>query len=528
MNLDPNKVTEISFADLLSGRVKTLGWGILDWCSRWLAQPDGENKGDRWIFSSEQALFILRFYAIDERGAFLYRRAVLERPKGWGKSPLLAAICSAELLGPVRFSHFDSNRNPVGRPYPSAFVQIAAISEDQTDNTMALVGEMLTDGGAKERFSLDIGLSRVLAPGKRKLSRVTASPRSREGNRPTFVVMDETHLWLPVEGGPELAGVLRRNLAKTRGRSIETTNAPVPGQGSVAETSHDAWEQILAGTAFDNMLLFDTREVVVDDIYDKEQAFPALIKVYGDAGNPKTGWIDLDRIWAEINDPATLEHDARRYYFNQRVASASQWIKAPQWAAGERELRFNKKRDRYVLGVKSITTESAAVVAVRIEDGALFKVDLWEAPDRKGTWEVPVFQLDSLVRAHLDQENCLYVCVDPWTIQDVAGRWGADFEDKVEGVWLNTNLKHAKMVDNFQEALYAGRLIHDGDDDVFNHVTHTHLEEVPHGHKIRKERPYSDNYITISLAGILAWEARDIAIENGALEEPVNDMIMGF
>lgn len=507
---------------------RTLGWGVLNWCSRWLAQPDGEDKGERWVFSDEQAMFLLWFYAVDEYGYFLYRRAVLERPKGWGKSPLLAAICCCELLGPVKFSHFDETGQAMGRSYPSAFVQIAAISEDQTDNTMSLVGEMLTDGGAASHYNLDIGLSRVLAPGKRKLSRVTASPRSREGNRPTFVVMDETHLWLPVENGPELANVLRRNLAKTRGRSIETTNAPVPGQGSVAEMSHDYYEEILAGTSFDSMLLFDSREVVVEDIYIEEMAKPALQQVYGDAADPETGWIDLDRIWAEINDPATKEYDARRYYFNQRVQEEAQWIKDHQWLKATRETSL-KKKDLFTLGFSGVTRNgAAAIVACRLRDGFLQLVGLWEKPGNLAqnvVWELPVRTVDARMRKWLNKPSFRYLCANPWTMQDVVGRWSVDFTDdgdktQVEEFWMNQHLKQAKAVDQFEQALLAGRIIHDGDFNLTRHIRNTFVEEVTHGYILRKDRDHSSKYIAAAQASVLAFEAAQIAIANGALEEP--------
>ena len=498
--------------------LRTLGWGVLEWCSTWLAQPDGEHKGQKWKFTDEQALFILWFYAVDEWGRFLYRRGVLERPKGWGKSPLLAAICSCELLGPVKFSHFDQNGNAIGRPYPSSFVQIAAISEDQTDNTMALVGEMLTDGGAQAYYNLDIGLSRVLAPGKRKLTRVTASPRSREGNRPTFVVMDETHLWVPVEKGPELADVLRRNLAKVDGRSIETTNAPVPGEESVAETSHDYYESILAGTAFDDMLLFDSREVIIEDIYDYEQARPALVKVYGDAAHPEHGWINLDRIWAEINDPATKEHDARRFYFNQRVSTANQWIKEPRWKAARRADLKLKKSDKVALGFKCVTKKCAALVGCRLDDGAIFLLGLWEKPyGPQPNWEVPVSECDARVRKWLDKDETAYLCADGWGIQDIVGRWSVSYEDRVEEVWLNQPLRYAKLVDQFESAVYAGRVIHSGEFNLGRHILNCHTEEVTAGYVLRQDRPYSERFITAAQAAILAYEAAQIAIEDGAL-----------
>lgn len=64
---------------------KTLGWQVLEWGSKMLAQPDGKNLGDLWRYTDEQALFILWFYAVDGDGKFLYRNAVLERPKRLGQ-----------------------------------------------------------------------------------------------------------------------------------------------------------------------------------------------------------------------------------------------------------------------------------------------------------------------------------------------------------------------------------------------------------------------------------------------------------
>ena len=162
---------------------RTLGWDVLDWGSTYLAQPDGLNQGDRWVYTDAQARFILWFYSLDERGRFNYRRAMLMLSKGAGKSPLLAALGCTELLGPVVFDGWDANGLPVGRPQPSALVQLCAVSIQQTENTMSLVMEMLGQGDAVDEYGLDIGLTRVLAPRGRKLQPVSASYRSREGQR---------------------------------------------------------------------------------------------------------------------------------------------------------------------------------------------------------------------------------------------------------------------------------------------------------------------------------------------------------
>ena len=62
----------------------TLGWEILGWTAEYLRQPDGDEAGRPWRYTDEQARFILHWYALDERGRFVYRSGMLRRVKGWG------------------------------------------------------------------------------------------------------------------------------------------------------------------------------------------------------------------------------------------------------------------------------------------------------------------------------------------------------------------------------------------------------------------------------------------------------------
>jgi hypothetical protein len=77
------------------GELPTLGYVVLDWMGEMLAAPD-RTEYEPLVLTREQAQFILNFYAIDPRtGRRRYRRAVLSRPKGWGKarcSPPLPAL----------------------------------------------------------------------------------------------------------------------------------------------------------------------------------------------------------------------------------------------------------------------------------------------------------------------------------------------------------------------------------------------------------------------------------------------------
>lgn len=210
--------------------IPTLGWGVLAWAEEFLAQPDGGSAGDPWRWTATQARIVAWWYAVDAQGRWLYRRGQIVLPKGAGKSPLAAALCCCELAGEVLFDGFDASGEAVGRPHPSPHVQLAAVSQDQTDNTMSLVLAMLREGPAGQLIDgLDLGVTRVRTRNG-LLQPVTASANSREGQRLTAAVIDEPHLWTFTNGGHRLAATLRRNLGKMDGRSIEplALDTPVP------------------------------------------------------------------------------------------------------------------------------------------------------------------------------------------------------------------------------------------------------------------------------------------------------------
>lgn len=54
-------------------------------------------------------------------------------------------LCLVELVGPSRFSHWDEAGEPVGIPQPRAWVQVTAVNQLQTTNTMALIPSLMTD-----------------------------------------------------------------------------------------------------------------------------------------------------------------------------------------------------------------------------------------------------------------------------------------------------------------------------------------------------------------------------------------------
>lgn len=497
---------------------RSLGWGCLDWATVMLTQPDGLEKGKVWEYTDDQARFILWYYAVDEYGKWLYRRAYRERAKGVGKTPMVAAIACTELLGPVVFDGFDASGNPVGRPHPNPLIQLAAVSESQADQTMVLINSMLANGPAEEMFKLDIALSRVYVPHNGgKLEKVTASPRSREGARPSFVVMEETHNWVPAENGPEFAAVLRRNLAKVGGRSIEVTNAPLPGENSVAEATHDEWDRLVKEGMTEGVL-FDSESIHVDDVKDREEAIPALKWIYRNSP-----WVDVERIFAEICDSNTRDSSARKYYFNEIVPSASGWLPPGKWKACEVPgLRPLKKTDKIALGFKATNKKASGLVACRLTDMALFVMDFHEKPETAdGTWEVPTARIDQKVRKILEKYDAYHMLCEPTGWADIIGRWAADYEDelKIEELWWSSKAKAAKAIEQLESAILDKRMKHFEQPDLGRHISNSHIYETPQGDLLRQRTVNCTDYIVLAQAAVLALEAAVIAIEDGALKE---------
>lgn len=511
---------------------QTLGWDLLDWASTYLAQPDGINKGVNWQYTDDQARFILWFYALHPdtkfdfhagkfaSGGWLFRRAYRERAKGVGKTPMVAAIASTELLGPVQFDGFDAYGNPVGRPHPNPLVQLAAVSESQADQTMVLINSMLANGAAASEYGLDIALSRIYVPSGGKLEKVTASPRSREGARPTFVVLEETHNWVPAERGPEFAEVLRRNLGKLDGRSIEVTNAPLPGENSVAEASHREFSRLAADGALGGVL-FDSESIHVEDVKDPEQAIPALKWIYRNSP-----WVNVNRIFDEICDSNTRESSARKFYFNEIVIGESGWLKkADVERARKPELKPLKKSDKIALGFKgAMRNGAAAVVAVRLTDQSVWLLKMWEKPENADrAWEVPFYEVDQYVRKQLEKRDVYSVFADPHQYQDIIGKWAADYEDcGVEEFWLTSKAKYAKAIEGFESGVRSGRVVWNNQPELERHILSCHILETPQGDILRKETADSKRYIAAAQAAVLAHAACMQAIEDGALAPEVD------
>lgn len=497
----------------------TLGYQILGWCATRINALTG---GGRWKFTPEQARFILWFYAIDRDGRFTYRKAVMQRLKGAGKDPLLAVICLIELCGPSRFSHFDKNGTPVGTRHEMAWVQVAAVSRDQTRNTSTLFPALISDE-LKNEFRLEVGKELIHGMGGRiRLECVTSNPATLEGGRSTFVILNEIWWWKVGNQGTAMYEGIERNVKKTNSRWIAITNAFVPGEDSVCERIRNGWEAVQEGRAMDVGLMYDSIEAHPNAPLDPV-ILPYIIEgVRGDAT-----WLDPRSVIESVMDTSFSPALSRRVWLNQIVADEDAVYQPGQWAALAQgfEDEMLHEGDEITLGFDGGKTDDAtALVAYRISDGFVQILGLWEKPTKwaalggkdADNWEVPREEVDSRVHEAFRLYNVkgFYADVSLWEsyILEWTKAYAEGLEVKASSAspigWDMRATKAATYAhEALMQAVFDGALHHNNDLSLKRHVLNARRRENIHGISFGKESPDSPKKIDAYAAMMLAYKA---------------------
>lgn len=523
------------FRPTYEGEKPTLGFEVLDWISEHLVAPD---RADYAPFEpyDEQAQFVLNFYRLDpETGARTYRRGVLSRPRGWGKSPFVAALACAEALGPVVFDGWDADGRPVGKPWAEVrtpLIQVAAVSETQTKNTWSPLLEMLDSPALAGVSGLEPLDTFVNLP-RGRIEPVTSSARSAKGNRGCFVVLDQTEEWVPSVGGPHFAQVLRTNAAKIGGTTIETPNAFVPGGGSVAEQSATFAQAIADGRASDEGLLYDHREApAATDIYDDASLERGLRYAYKDSVRERGGHVDVRRLIAEFHDTANDVQTLRGDYLNQITHASDAWLSQPEVAARVDVDRVVADGEQITLGFDGSLgrargkADATALIGCTLDGAHYFEIGVWEPPDGPANrdWRVPVVEVEAAVRLAFGKYRPVGFYADPAKWGDHVARWEAEYHQRLEvkasrdhPISYNTSRLSVMVeaLDQFHSELVNGEMTHSGESALTRHLLNARRRPSRAGILIAKEHPDSVRKIDSAYAAVLAGKARRDAIAKG-------------
>ncbi|MCX5137589.1 hypothetical protein OOK06_36590 [Streptomyces sp. NBC_00340] len=502
------------------GEFPTLGWLVGEWIENHCVVPDGDDIGSPYLLTDEMWTFLAWHYRLRSdatesgwRSAWHYRRSQLVRPQKWGKGPLTCAMVCAEASGPVRFAGWDADGEPVGRAWETPWIQIAATSEDQTDNVYRALVPMI-DEGPLANLIPDTGETRINVPGGGRIEPVTSSGRARLGQRITFAVQDETHSWLEANGGWKLAETQRRNLSGTGGRAVETTNAWDPSEQSVAQRTAEASVKDVYR---------DHRVPAPASLANKRERHKALRVAYGDSSVLVGGWVDLDRIDGELveiaeKDPAQAE----RFYLNRIVAGTGAFIDGDRW-----DLRKQPEE----VGPQTLVTlgfDGSDIddwTGIRLETLGGYQFTPLYGPDRRPTvwnpaeWggQVPrlevmaafdeIFTVFSVVRAYLDPPYWESECdtLAERYGEKVVTRWYTNRIAQMHGAAERLATDVTKQDSTFR---------HDGCQWAGQHIRNMRKGARPAGRYVLKKAAESQK-IDIGMCSILAHEAAGDAIASG-------------
>lgn len=519
---------------------RTLGWHAIAWAEGWsgypdipqgwqgLVQPNGPRARKRFRLTDRQKRFRLWWYALDDEGQWLYSYAARRQAKGSGKSPDMGVLALTELLGPVRLATFRRGApgGVEGRPVDMPWVQIAATAESQTANTMRMVRAFAPKRShVVEFYNLDPGKTIYYGLPEKTLEVITSSFTSAEGAEASFVVGDELEHWKPSNGGPELAATLADNLAKSGSRMVGTNNAWEPGIESVAEGDWDAWLLQEEGKLrVDTAILYDA--VIAwpgVDMSDPAELRAVLEHVYADCDWKKPHEPDPDRpddlrpvpgskpnvrpIMKRIWSPQAKPEDSQRKYFNLPTVAANSWTSPEAWSLLANPARVVEDGEDVVLffdGSKS--SDATAVIGCCVSDGHVFTVGVWEPLLSTVYDEVPVAEVDTVVRWAFDTYRVLgfFGDVQEWE-SFVKISWPEDLAAElvvhaVPGGRSPQAIAWDMRSHTYEFTIEAELVLaeindqvfsHDGDPRLARHVGNARVAKNRYGESVRKDSPGS-------------------------------------
>jgi hypothetical protein len=395
-------------------------------------------------------------------------------------------------------------------------IQVTAISEEQVNNVWRVLKPMIDHGPLGGEIP-DTGETRINLPGGGRIDPVTASARSRLGQRVTHCLQDESHSWLERSQGIRLADNQRRNLSGMGGRFLETTNAWDPTEQSVAQLTNESPVGVY----------IDFPPPLMGSVRNKRERRKAMKQAYGDSW-----WVDLERIDTEIEalilrDPAQAE----RFFLNRIHAGESVAFDPQAWANAARPDIVIPPGNIITIGVDGARFDDAlAIVATDVVSFHQWPLCILERPGSAGDdYEHDMEEADGAVVEAFDRWNVWRLYCDPQYVETLIDRWQGRWTDKVIVPWFTNRPRQvAHAVRTYRVAVSTGELSHDGDSTLTRHIHNSRRypltirdEDGRPMWSLRKDRPHSPNKIDGAMAAVLSAEARSDAIAAGVLNQPI-------
>lgn len=515
----------------------TLGPQLCDFIEANLPYGPGPKAGEPYVVEPEFRAQLYRAYEVFPQGHARagrrrFKRVGLSTRKGTAKTEkaMLVAACEAHPDAPVRCDGFDAEGRPVGRGVPSTpYIPLLAITQEQQEDLgFNQLRWILGESELQKDFAILEDRILVLDPWGREAGKILSlatSPNARDGARTTFQHFDETHrLTLPrlVKAHATMLENIYK-IVQNDAWSLETTTAPEPGSGAVAEATMEYAELIEQGKVKDPALFFFHRQATKPRPLDTpEQVREALLEASG----PQAAWSgDIDALVDHYFEPKCDRSYYRRVWLNWLEEGGDKYFSAEHWAQ-----RFMEQDippgERVTLGFDGARfDDSTALIATHVESGHQWPVGIWEKDPSVDDWEVDEDDVTTKVDAAFDTWRVARFYADPPHWNDNVNVWAGRYGKRVKEWWTNRPKPMAYALRAYSEAIVGGEMGHNGDPDFARHIANSYrfdtgyLDEKQRPlYTIRKERRDSPRKIDAAMAGCLSWEARGDAIAAGVLK----------
>jgi phage terminase large subunit-like protein len=467
---------------------RSLGWPthgplVCRWIQKHCVYGEGDYFGQPVRLLRFQKQFIYWLYEYDPAtGERRFREAMLEVPKGNGKTPLSAWVMLFELLGPPLFG-------PKGSPV----IPVAAASFEQADLLFSDMRHCCNESPTLRHHVDAFDTEIVVKNGPGRTYRVAAAAGTNDGPRPSGFAADEIHEWVGNKERVHL--VIAGGLAKRANSLVLNTTTPGSDLESMAGRKHLYGYRVNAGDVADDRFLF-VHYGVVDgayDLTDEEQLLAAVL-----AANPAAGaFLRTDDVVARYHQ--IPEFEFRRYNLGQWTRADESWLPPGTWEACAGAVELDSERPAHVAVDMAYKHDSVAVVIAQAgEDGKVaVSAKVW-TPERGSTIDT------AAVEAHLRRLhrtlNLETVAYDP-----------AYFQRSAE-VLLDEGLPMAEfpqgaghMVPACQDtyrAISEGVLVHPDDPVLTDHVLAAATRETDRGWRLSKGK--SKRHIDACIAMVMA------------------------
>lgn len=449
-----------------------LGWPthgprVCAWIEKHCVYGEGDYFGAPVRLQRFQRRILYWLYEYNPNtGSRRYREALIEVPKGQGKTPLNGWIQLFELVGPPLFG-------PKGSP----LIPVAAASFEQADLLFGDMKHSCRESPTLRHFVDAYDTEILVRNGPGRAYRVAAMAGTNDGQRPSSLAADEIHEW---SGSKERVHLVLVNGMSKRANSI-AVNTTTPGSDldTLAGRKHLYGYRVNSGELVDPRFFF-VHYAAPDtfDLTNEEELRAAVMRA-----NPAAGsFLREDDVIARYHQ--IPEFEFRRYHLGQWTRAEECWLPAGAWEACAGPVELDPAQPVYVAVDMALKHDSVAVAVVQPVPGGRIAVTA-------RVWDPAGDTIDvEAVENHLRELHRTY------TVETIA--YDPAYFVRSAQILLDEGLPMAEfsqgagsMVPACQEAfrlICDGLLIQPGDSTLTDHVLAAAVRETDNGWRLSKGR----------------------------------------